>query len=213
MWHGAVLQCLVAHEYSMRQRVGKCAAWNIWSSPQGPLWRESCIFKKEGGEKKPIKWRGVKKQQQSASVHIIWLICFANLILRPAAPASTKQAEWMNSVCKLNPTEHHHQFFKHCVISNMYFARHSVCILINSFSNWRDSSQGDAQSKGVMLFLCCFRSEPSLNECITCVIMFGVAELYTSILLLCECEAVYEEKKGWRRDDFEEARGTKGALA
>ncbi|KAK1891538.1 Carboxypeptidase Y like A, partial [Dissostichus eleginoides] len=28
---GAVLRCLVAHEYSMRQRVGKCAAWNIWS--------------------------------------------------------------------------------------------------------------------------------------------------------------------------------------
>lgn len=45
--------------------------------------------KEERREKMPIKRR--KKQQQSASLRIIWLICFANLILRPAAPASAKQ--------------------------------------------------------------------------------------------------------------------------
>lgn len=95
----AVLRCLVAHEYSMRQRVGKCAAWNIWSGPWGPLWRESCNFRREmgggrvggvrggelgrerGREKNANKMKG-GKQQQSAGLRIIWLICFANLIFK-----------------------------------------------------------------------------------------------------------------------------------
>lgn len=45
---------------------------------------------KEGKNANKIKG---KKQQQSANLHIIWLICFANLILRPAAPARAKQTE------------------------------------------------------------------------------------------------------------------------
>lgn len=44
-------------------------------------------------EKMPIKMKGGEKRQ-SASLRIIWLICFANLILRLAAPDSTKQTQW-----------------------------------------------------------------------------------------------------------------------
>lgn len=48
-------------------------------------------------EKMPIKMKG-GEQQQSASLRIIWLICFANLILRLPAPARTKQTQqWMTS--------------------------------------------------------------------------------------------------------------------
>lgn len=68
------------------------------------------------------KMGGGGEQQRSASLHIIWFICFANLILRPAAPASTNQTAIMNSVRKLNPAQHHRFFL--C----FSFVCHEICM-------------------------------------------------------------------------------------
>lgn len=48
---------------------------------------------KKGRRAKNANKNKGEKQQQSASLLIIWLICFANFILRPAVPARTKQTK------------------------------------------------------------------------------------------------------------------------
>ena len=66
---------------------GKCAAWNIWSRPQGPLWRESCSVEKKRRKKKTAN-KKLEKKTTEAGFSIIQLICFANSILTPVASSA-----------------------------------------------------------------------------------------------------------------------------
>lgn len=135
-----------------------CGAWLPMNIPWGREWgsvlpgtsglvhRDPCGEKaatsggKEGKNANKIK--GGKKRQQSANLHIIWLIYFANLILRPAAPASAKQTEWMR---KKSDTTSSGSFFSALRVIIYVFqnallhVRHSHCMFGNLHSNWHDS--------------------------------------------------------------------------